>query len=411
MDPRRNPYSPGAGVRPVELAGREAELEAFDVLRARAEAGRPAQSMVCYGLRGVGKTVLLNELHASARAAGWISAKVEADTGSERTPFRRQVASSLHTALRHAHGRTGFGERLRAALRTFTSFSLTASPDGSLSVGIDVEPRRGRADTGSLLVDLTDLAVDLAEAALDLGTGVALFVDEMQHLESEELAAVCQACHETGQLGLPFVVVAAGLPNLPALLAVAKSYSERLFHYVMVDRLDDGSARVALERPASAEGVGWDDDAAALVLAASAGYPYFLQQYGQCTWDAAVTSPISLADAEEGIRLGRERLDQGFFRARWERATPAERDYLTAMAVDRDGPSSTGAVAARLGKRLTSLGPTRANLISKGLVYSPEHGLISFTVPGMSGFIRRYGDDPITFSRHTGTTQATARAL
>lgn len=391
MDPRTNPYSPGAGVRPLELAGREREIEAFDVMVARAVAGRPAQSIVFYGLRGVGKTVLLNELLGSARTAGWICAKVEADTGTERTPFRSQVASALNTSLRQAQGRPGLGDRFRAGLRTFTAFSLTASPDGSLSIGIEAEPERGRGDTGSILADLTDLAIDLGDAALDLGGGVALFVDEMQHLEVEELGAICQACHEATQRNLPFFVVGAGLPNLPGLLSIAKSYSERLFQYMRVDRLGRDDALAALERPAQHEDVTWAADAAAAVLDASAGYPYFIQQYGKTTWDAAIGSPINSSDATEGIRVGRELLDNGFFRARWERATPAERDYLAAMAPDGDGPSSTGEVALRLRKKPTSLGPTRAHLINKGLVYPPEHGLIAFTVPGMADFIRREG--------------------
>lgn len=391
MDPRTNPYSPGAGVRPAELAGRDSEIEAFEVLTARALAGRSTQSIVFYGLRGVGKTVLLNELLGSARNAGWICAKVEADTGSERTPFRAQVASALSTALRQVHGRAGLGDRVRAALRTFKSFSLTASPDGSLSVGIDVDPQRGRGDTGSILADLTDLAIDLGEGARDMGAGVVLFVDELQHLDDEELGAICQACHEATQRNLPFFVIGAGLPNLPAKLSVAKSYSERLFQYLRIDRLDDADARSALERPAAIEGVEWSPAATRKVLEASAGYPYFIQQFGQTTWDAAIGSPISLDDATEGIRVGREKLDNGFFRARWERATPAERDYLAAMAIDGDGPSSTGEVATRLKKQQASLGPTRAKLISKGLVYPPEHGQIAFTVPGMAAFIRREG--------------------
>lgn len=389
MDPRRNPFSPGAGVRPPELAGREPEIEGFAVLRHRAVAGRAAQSIVFHGLRGVGKTVLLNELHSAALQDGWLSAKVEADLGSDRTPFRAQVASAFATSLRTSQRRPSAGERLRAALRTFTSFSLKASPDGSLSVGIDIDPERGRGDTGSILADLTDLALDLGAGADELGVGAVLFIDEMQHLLIEELAAICQACHEASQRRSPFFVVGAGLPNLPGLLAEAKSYSERLFAYARIDRLSPDDARAALVRPCRDEGVEWDDAAADAVLAASNGYPYFIQQYGQTTWDAAPTSPISQDDATEGIRIGRERLDQGFFRARWERATRAERDYLAAMALDGDGPSGTGEVAQRLSKKPTSLGPVRANLINKGLVYSPEHGQIAFTVPGMAAFIAR----------------------
>ena len=389
MEARDNPYYPGAGVRPAELAGRAEEIEAFDVLRHRAMSGRPAQSMVLYGLRGVGKTVLLNELADAARRDGWIVGKVEADLRSERTPFRNQVAATLNTALRHAQGKPKNAGRFQAVLRTFKSFSLGAAPDGSLSIGIELDPERGRADTGSLQADLSDLAVDLGEAARELGVGAVLLIDEMQLLALDELAAICQACHETVQRNLPFFSIGAGLPNLPGLLAEAKSYSERLFNYVRIDRLPRADAIVALTAPAAEEDVQWDPAAIELVLEASGGYPYFLQQFGQTSWNAAPGSPINNIDAEDGIRRGRELLDHGFFRARWERATHGEREYLAAMAEDGEGPSATGELAQRLGKKPTSLGPVRANLIFKGLVYSPEHGQIAFTVPGMADFISR----------------------
>jgi hypothetical protein len=389
VDARLNPYSPGAGIRPTELAGRDGELEAFAVLSARAEAGRPDQGIVFYGLRGVGKTVLLNELLDTARLRGWIAAKVEADLGADRIPFRNQVAAALNQALRHAQGLGEHSGFFRRALATFKSFSLTASPDGSFSIGIDVDPARGRGDTGSILADLTDLAVDLGEAARDLGVGAVLFVDELQQLSLEELGALCQACHEAAQRRLPFFVVGAGLPNLPARLSEAKSYSERLFQYVRLDRLPDADARRALLLPAEEEGAAWTPEAADAVLDAAGGYPYFIQQFGQTTWNAAPGSPIEVADAREGLREGWIRLDHGFFRARWERATPAEREYLSAMAVDGDGPSSTGELADRLGRKPTSMGPTRANLIAKGLIYAPQHGAVAFTVPGMAAFIAR----------------------
>jgi hypothetical protein len=392
VDPRENPYSPGAGVRPAELAGRSSDIEAFDVVLVRATAGRPAQSMVFYGLRGVGKTVLLNELHAMAEQRGWVTAKVEGDQGPDRTSFRRQVAGALNTSLRHVQGRGGLGERVKTALGTFHSFAVTASPDGTLSIGVTVEPAKGRADTGAIQVDLTDLAVDLGAAAAELGVGAMVFIDEMQHLEGVELAAVCQACHETSQRNLPFFVVGAGLPNLPGLLAVAKSYSERLYQYIQVDRLNRDDALSALVVPAEVAGVEWEPAAVAAVLDAANGYPYFIQQYGKATWDAAGGSPISSADAADGVALGRQQLDAGFFRARWERSTPAEREYLHAMAVDDDAPSLTKDVAARLNRKATSLGPVRASLISKGLVFTPERGYVAFTVPGMAAFIQRHAE-------------------
>ena len=389
MDPRDNPYSPGAGIRPPELAGRRQDIETFEILRARARRGRSSQSIVMHGLRGVGKTVLLNELAAAARVDNWIVGKVEADLGSQRTPFRNQVAQSLNAALRQAQGKSPKAGRLQAALRTFKSFSLKASPDGSLAVGIEIDPQRGRGDTGALQADLTDLAIDLGDAALELDTGVALFIDEMQHLTKDELAAVCQACHEAGQQQKPFYVVGAGLPNLPGVLSEARSYSERLFEYRHVDRLSESAALRALVKPAEDQGAIWDDDAAALVLDASKGYPYFLQEFGKASWDEAQTSRISVTDASVAIDVGKARLDAGFFAARWERATPAERDYLAAMAADDDGPSSSGVIARRLNKEQSQLGPARSKLISKGLVYAPERGLIAYTVPGMAEFVRR----------------------
>ena len=389
MDPRRNPYSPGAGLRPTELAGREDDIESFEVLVDRAEAGRPARSVVFTGLRGVGKTVLLQDLAGRAEQRGWITARVEADRGSGPTSFTDGLSRSLATSLRREQGRGKTKERLRAALRTVTSFSMSFNPDGAVSLGFDVDAAEGRADSGSLYADLTDLALDLGDAAVELGVGVAVFVDEMQDLTPEELSAVCRSCHETGQRSSPWFVIGCGLPNLPGALATAESYAERLFEFREIDRLPEAAAHAALVNPAKVEGVEWEPAAAAHVVAQSAGYPYFIQQFGQSTWNDAAASPITRADAERGTNVGFELLDMGFFRARWDRATPSEREYLTAMAIDGDGPSSSGEVARRVGKLPTSLGPTRANLINKGTVYAPEHGQIAFTVPGMSRFIER----------------------
>lgn len=211
----------------------------------------------------------------------------------------------------------------------------------------------------------------------------------MQDLQADELAAICQACHEAGQQNKPFFIVGAGLPNLPGILAEARSYAERLFHYATIGQLPPAEAVAALIRPAQQEHVEWTDQAVALVVDAADGYPYFLQEYGSAAWDVAASSPIDSDDAEEGIRIGKARLDDGFFRSRWERATPGERDYLSAMAADGDAPSQSGEVARRLQKLPAQLGPVRAKLIAKGLVFAPEHGAIAFTVPGMADFIAR----------------------
>ncbi len=341
------------------------------------------------GLRGVGKTVLLNELADRARREGWIVASVEADSSDGGRSLRQQVAQTFNRALREARGSWGVADRVRRALATFKSFSLRTDPSGGMAIGIEVDPERGRADSGSLDTDLTDLGLDLAAAAAELQVGVVLFIDEMQDLTEPELAAVCQVCHEGGQQNAQFYVVGAGLPSLPRVLSEARSYAERLFDYWPIGALDEADASAAVTRPAEDVDVVWEPDAVSTVVRHAAGYPYFLQEFGKAAWDFAAGPVIALEDAQAGIGAGTERLDHGFFKSRWERATPSEREYMRAMAADGDGPSQSGEVARRLGKKSTAVGPTRANLIHKGLVYAPEHGVIAFTVPGMADFITR----------------------
>jgi hypothetical protein len=392
MDPVANPYSPGAGLRPPELAGRDGEIARFEILRRRAQRGLTSRSIVMTGLRGVGKTVLINELAAHARHEGWIVGKVEADRGSGGRPFRVQVARTLNRALREATGASDVAGRVRRALATFKSFSLRTDASGGLAIGIEIDPEQGRADTGSLDIDLTDLGIDLAAAAAELGVGAALFIDEMQDLTLEELGAICQACHEGGQQDAQFYVVGAGLPSLPSVLADARSYAERLFDFWPIGALEPPDAAAALTRPASEVGVQWVEEAVTIVVEGSDGYPYFLQEFAKAAWDLAPGPAIRPADATAGIQAGTDNLDHGFFRSRWERATPAERDYMRAMAVDANGAVQSGEVARRLGKGLKSVAPSRAALIHKGLVYAPQHGLIAFTVPGMADFINRQPD-------------------
>lgn len=387
MDPVSNPYSPGAGLRPPELAGRDDELTRFGVLMRRAERSLVSRSIVMTGLRGVGKTVLLNELAVRAQRRGWLVAKVEAGHG--QLPLRVQVATSFRRALREISGSWGVGDRVRRALATFRAFSIRTDPAGDFSIGVEIEPARGRADTGSLEVDLTDLALDLADAAADRGVGAALFIDEMQDLDQDDLAAICQACHEAGQREAQFYVVGAGLPSLPRALTEARSYAERLFEYRTIGALDAEAATTALIVPAREMSVGWNPAGAGHVVERSDGYPYFLQEFGKAAWDLAPGPDITLEDAEVGVRAGIASLDHGFFRSRWERASATERAYMRAMAVDGDAPSSSGTVAQRLGKRQSSVAPARASLIHKGLIYAPEHGVVAFTVPGMAGFIGR----------------------
>ena len=406
MDPVRNPYAPGAGQRPPELAGRDRELAAFDVVLERVATGRPERSLVLTGLRGVGKTVLLNALRSQAVRRLWGTGKIEARPDQ---PVRRPVAGALHMAVRELAPRHRDPERVDAFLGVLKAFALR-EPAGSGSrtgsarrpaprwdPGIDVPAARGRADSGDLEIDLTELLVDAGSLAQDVGAGIALFVDEMQDLGAAEVSAVCGACHELSQAGLPLIVVGAGLPHLPSVLSSSKSYSERLFRYVRIDRLERADADRALTAPAEREGVAYDPAALDALYAHSGGYPYFVQAYGKAVWDAAPTSPVQPADVAAAAPEAEGELAVGFFGSRYERATPAEREYMRAMAdlgaAQADGPVPTAEVARSLAKRPASLSPARDSLIKKGLIYSGERGSVAFTVPHFGRFLRGQGGD------------------
>ena len=290
MDPVRNPYSPGAGRPPAALVGRDAEIEAWRVGLERAEAGRTAQAMVLYGLRGVGKTVLLTTFAAAARSRGWFVAQVEAGAGK---PLRAAVGEALHGPLADV-ARPSAGRRLLKALKTAVSFKASYDPAGTWSFGIDLtESAGGGADTGVLETDLAKLARDLSDAAREEGVGVALVVDEAQDLSTDEMVALCSVAHAAGQEGWPLLLALGGLPNLPRSLARARSYAERLFVFGRVESLTPGQAVVAVREPARGEGVYWDSDAVDVVARAAAGYPYFLQQFGQESWNVAVGPTIA----------------------------------------------------------------------------------------------------------------------
>ena len=387
MDPIRNPYSPGAGRTPAALVGRDDQRESWDVALQRLESGRSAQPVVLFGLRGVGKTVLLAEFYRRAVEREWIATLIEAGAGR---PLRATLGESLHEPLTRL-ARPDAGDLLRRALKTALSFKVSYDTAGTWSFGLDLDHiGGGGADTGVIETDLMRLLGDLAQAAREDGTGLAVIVDEAQDLNTDELVAICAVAHRAGQLGWPLLFGLAGLPDLPRKLTEAKSYAERLFAYAHIEQLPHELALDALTTPAAVEGVTWERAAAEYVVTETEGYPYFLQQFGQDTWNYSHSpDTISLHDATVGAARGLHALDNGFFRSRWERATPAEQRYLRAMAEDGDGGSQSGDVAARLGLAVTSLGPTRANLISKGLVYAPEHGRVRFTVPSMAAFIQR----------------------
>ncbi len=393
MDPVRNPYAPGAGQRPPELAGRDDELAAFDVLLERVSAGRPERSLMLTGLRGVGKTVLLNRLRSAAIARGFGTGKWEARPDQD---IRRPLAGALHLAVREIAPRHRAPDRVDEVLSVLKAFGSRQPPGTPLrerwSPGIDVPVAVGRADSGDLEIDLVELLTDAAGLASDVGSGIALFVDEVHDLGPDDVSALCAACHELSQLGAPLIVVGAGLPHLPAVLSAAKSYSERLFRFSRIDRLDRRAADLALRVPADREGVDFDPAALDALYAASGGYPYFVQAYGKLAWDVAPASPITAADVEVARPLAEAELGVGFFGSRYERATPAEREYLRAMAdslVETTTTGvSTGDVAKTLSRKPASLSPARDALIKKGLIYSAQRGQIAFTVPHFGRYLR-----------------------
>jgi AAA ATPase-like protein len=401
VDPIRNPYAPGAGQRPPELAGRDEQLRAFDVVLERVSRGRPERSLVLTGLRGVGKTVLLNALRSSAVRRHWGTGKLEARPEQH---LRRPLSSALHQAVRElGHPRSEDVDHVLGVIRAFAQ--REAGPHAKLrdqwAPGIDVPAVRGRADSGDIEIDLVELLTDLGGLAADVGKGIAVFVDEMQDLGADDVSALCAACHEISQSGLPVIVVGAGLPHLPAVLSASKSYSERLFRYQRIDRLDREAADRALTAPAEDEEASYDDEALAAMYAATGGYPYFIQAYGKVVWDLAPRSPITADDVAVAAPQAEGELAVGFFGSRYERATPGEREYLRAMAdaavaiaergeeeLDAIQSVPTADVAAGLGKKPQSLSPARDSLLKKGLIYSGERGRIAFTVPHFGRYLR-----------------------
>jgi hypothetical protein len=388
VDPVRNPYAPGAGQRPPELAGRDHELAQFDVVLERVARGRPERSMVLTGLRGVGKTVLLNAFRSMAMQRLWGTGKIEARPDQS---VRRPVAAALHMAVRELAPRHRAPDRIDDFLGVLKAFVIRdpGAPKGSYqALGIDVPAARGRADSGDLEIDLTEVLTDAASVAADLSVGIALFVDEMQDVPTADISALCAACHELSQNGGPLIVVGAGLPHLPSVLSASKSYSERLFRYVRIDRLDRPAADVALLAPARREGADFEKGALDALYEAADGYPYFVQAYGKVTWDVATASPVTAADVGVASPIAASELAVGFFGSRYERATPAEREYMRAMAVLGDEPVPTARIAGQLGRKPSSVSPARDSLIKKGLIYSSERGLIAFTVPHFGRFLR-----------------------
>jgi hypothetical protein len=387
MNPINNPFSPGAGSPPPELVGRDPILEQARVLLGRIKLKRPEKSMLLTGLRGVGKTVLLNEIERQAKAAGYRTIAIEAHEGKALGPL---IAPHLRMLLYDLDRIAGAGHKVRRGLAVLRSFvgALKVSL-GEVSLGLDIEPEKGAADSGDLEIDLPNLFVAVAEAAEERKTAVAVLIDEIQYFSQKELGALIMAMHKLQQRQLPFVLLGAGLPVLPGLAGESKSYAERLFNFPDIGALSAADTAKALREPAQAAGVVFEAPALAEVFRLTKGYPYFLQEWGYQAWNLAAASPITLSIVKAATTTVVPRLDQNFFRVRFDRLTPSEKNFLRAMAQLGSGAQRTGDIADVLKVKVTSLGPVRAKLIKKGMIYSPAHGDMAFTVPLFDQFMVR----------------------
>lgn len=393
MDPISNPYAPGAGTRPPELAGRDALRERAMVALQRTRLQRPAKSTMLIGLRGVGKTVLLDRLRDDAEELGIQTVRVEA-------PENRSLPALLAPQLRQALLRLSRTESAKAlaqrALRALAGFAKSLKVIyGDIEVGIDFDPEPGLADNGDLEQDLQALLEVVGEAAAAGETAIAMFIDELQYVKEEQLAALITALHRASQRRLPITLLGAGLPQLTGQMGKAKSYAERLFEFVPIGPLSESDAALALRKPAQDEGMDFTDEALRLIYSETEGYPYFLQEWGKHSWDIADDSPITGEDVRLASKLAIAALDESFFRVRFDRTTPAEKTYLRAMAELGPGPHRSGIVAQELGREVQSVAPIRNNLIRKGMIYSPSYGDTAFTVPLFDQFMLRTmpGDD------------------
>jgi hypothetical protein len=393
MDPVRNPYSPGAGTPPPELAGRDRLREQVRIALARLRAGRSAKSVLMVGLRGVGKTVLLDQLMRDAEADGVCTVRSETP---ENRSLPALLAPQIRLALLHLNRTESAKDAVARGLRALAGFAMALKVKyHDLEVGFDAVPEPGLADNGDLEMDLTALIEEVGRAAKGAGTAVVLFIDELQYLPQDQFAALIAALHRSIQRQLPVTIVGAGLPQLRALAGEAKSYAERLFEFPTIGPLSHEEAERALRKPAADAGVAYADDAVAEILERTEGYPYFLQEWGNRAWDIATESPITRDDVEQASAEAIATLDESFFRVRFDRLTPQEKRYLRAMAELGPEAHRSGDIAALLEKSVTGLGTLRQSLIVKGMIWSPGHGETAFTVPLFDDFMKRImpGDD------------------
>ena len=387
MDPIRNPFVPGAGTPPPELTGRSELLERARITLARVLIGRSAKSFIAVGLRGVGKTVLLSRIRQMAAEQGYRTCAIEAH---ESKSLPAILVPHLRRVLLDLDQLGALSEQVKRGLRVLKGFvSALKIKYGEAELSLDIDAEKGAADSGDIETDLPELFVAVARAAAARGTGIALVIDEIQYLSSQDMSALIMGLHRVAQENLPLVMIAAGLPQVVGLTGRSKSYAERLFDFPAVDALNRDDAIQALAEPALAEDVQFSPAALNRIVEVTRGYPYFLQEWGYHTWNKAQSSPIDEADVEAASPAAIHALDQSFFRVRLDRLTPREKDYLRAMAELGPGPHRSGDIAEALRINVTSAGPLRSALIAKGMIYSPAHGDTGFTVPLFDEFMRR----------------------
>lgn len=387
MDPMLNPYSPGAGAPPPELVGRDSITAQAKILLGRVKVGKSEKSFLLTGLRGVGKTVLLIEIQKIAEKLGFRTIFIEThedkSLGHLIAPYLRSILYSLDRVA-------GFSKKAKRALSVLSGFvkSLKISY-GDFSIGLDLEPEHGMADSGDIEIDLPQLLVVIGELAQETGSAIAILIDEIQYLSKKELGALIMTMHKIQQRQLPIVLIGAGLPFLAGFAGESKSYAERLFNFPIIGKLSKEDAFKALSDPAESAGVTFNENALEKIYSMTEGYPYFLQEWGYKSWNHAQTSPISLETVESATKDVINQLDNNFFRVRFDRLTPGEREFLRAMASLGQGPYKAGEVAEILNAKISTLSMTRANLMKKGMIYSPSYGYIAFTVPLFDQFMFR----------------------
>jgi hypothetical protein len=387
MDPRTNPYAPGAGTQPPELAGRDEILEKADIALDRFRGGLSARSLLLVGLRGVGKTVLLNRIAGDAEAKGFIVIKIEAP---EKRSLPALLIPPLRTGLLKLDKIAAAGDLAKKAMKILGGFASSMKVKfEDIEFGVDLGSESGVADSGDMDTDLSDLFIEIGRAAKEKSTAIALFIDELQYVEEDQFAALITALHKCAQNQLPVVLIGAGLPQLVGRAGRAKSYAERLFEYPVIGPLSADEAKKALIAPARKLGVEFESAALDEILLQTQAYPYFLQEWGKHSWNTSPSSPITKQAAISATDLAISELDASFFRVRFDRLTPAEKKYLRAMAELGPGPHKSGDIAQLLKKRVQAVAPTRATLIGKGMIYSPSHGDNSFTVPLFDGYMKR----------------------